>query len=100
LIARLAALAVVLIALLLLGYDMQPLKMAINFSIAIAKYAWHGFQTRAKQEYAQCLEACAVCPHIEPYNKQCKLCDCFVELKAALKTEDCPDIPSRWPPTK
>lgn len=41
------------------------------------------------------LLVCETCPFFDRETEQCDLCGCFVELKAALATEKCPD--NRWP---
>lgn len=38
------------------------------------------------------LAACEACPNLS--GDQCRLCTCFVDVKAMLATETCPD--SRW----
>ena len=46
---------------------------------------------------AQRLEQCHRCPFYLPKTKQCAECGCFVQVKAKLATEKCPD--NRWPLT-
>lgn len=41
---------------------------------------------------ARRLAACEACPHLD--GDQCRLCTCFVDIKAMLATERCPD--DRW----
>ena len=36
------------------------------------------------------LETCSGCPLLNRKRGQCKVCKCFVKLKAKLGTEDCP----------
>lgn len=40
--------------------------------------------------YAKRLCTCIVCPEYDQEFKQCKVCTCFVQIKAQLKTETCP----------
>ena len=42
----------------------------------------------------QRLEACEKCPELDRDSRQCKVCTCFVDVKAALSTEKCPR--RRW----
>lgn len=44
--------------------------------------------------YEERLGICRECPNMQ--NGICRLCGCFVELRAALKVRKCPDIAGRW----
>lgn len=48
----------------------------------------------SQEEYERRLLLCGNCPRL--MNGMCRLCGCFVELRAALKVRKCPDIPGRW----
>lgn len=53
---------------------------------------------RVDQEtYEKRLMICGVCE--KQLNGMCRLCGCFVELRAALKVRKCPDLPARWEKT-
>lgn len=41
------------------------------------------------------LEVCEKCPFFISEYRQCDVCSCFVDLKAQLSTETCPE--GRWP---
>lgn len=41
------------------------------------------------------LAVCEKCPRFVPDGRQCSACTCFVDLKANLTTETCPE--GRWP---
>ncbi|MCD7745582.1 MAG: DUF6171 family protein [Lachnospiraceae bacterium] len=50
---------------------------------------------RVDQEtYEQRLAICEDCPHI--LNGMCRLCGCFVELRAAIRVRKCPDVERKW----
>lgn len=52
-------------------------------------------EDRVSQElYEERLGICGECPNI--IDGMCRLCGCFVELRAALKVRKCPDIVRRW----
>jgi len=40
------------------------------------------------------LELCRVCNYL--VNGMCKICGCFVEVRAAKKAQQCPGSVSRW----
>lgn len=40
------------------------------------------------------LEICRQCEHLA--DGTCARCGCFVELRAAVRAQRCPDVPSRW----
>lgn len=41
------------------------------------------------------LEICQKCPRLWLDTRQCTACTCYVDLKAQLSTEKCPE--QRWP---
>lgn len=41
------------------------------------------------------LLVCEECPFFNPRSDRCESCGCYVELKAPLRTEKCPE--NRWP---
>ena len=45
-------------------------------------------------KYAQRLAICMACPHLSAGT--CLKCGCYVEIRAALKKNGCPDVPDRW----
>lgn len=50
-----------------------------------------GETARAKR-----LDVCRQCEHL--LNGTCALCGCYVELRTAVKSQRCPDLPPRWEP--
>ncbi len=44
--------------------------------------------------YEQRLEQCRECDKL--FNGMCRACGCFVEMRAAIKSNSCPDISHRW----
>ena len=44
--------------------------------------------------YEERLGKCARCENL--LSGMCRLCGCFVGLRAALKVRKCPDLPRRW----
>lgn len=44
--------------------------------------------------YEARLQKCAQCGQL--VKGMCRLCGCYVELRAALKVRKCPDVNSRW----
>ena len=50
---------------------------------------------RVGQElYEERLSICRSCENLT--KGMCRLCGCFVDLRAALKVRKCPDLPCRW----
>lgn len=47
-----------------------------------------------QQEYAQRLKMCSKCQHL--LNGVCRLCGCFAAIRAAVKSNYCPDKNSKW----
>ena len=41
------------------------------------------------------LDACRECGKLN--RGTCALCGCYVEIRAARRRMDCPDVPPRWP---
>ena len=48
----------------------------------------------SKGEYDARLELCKECEKL--IGGMCRVCGCFVEVRAAKKSEHCPGIPRRW----
>ncbi len=46
------------------------------------------------QEYEKRLAACKSCSKL--LNGMCRICGCFVEMRAAIRIRGCPGIPDRW----
>ncbi len=51
-------------------------------------------QRAAEAVYRKRLETCAGCS--SRIGGVCRLCGCFVELRAARAFQCCPDVPARW----
>lgn len=47
-----------------------------------------------EHEYARRLNFCIQCDNL--INGMCKICGCFVEMRAAIKKNYCPDIEKKW----
>lgn len=47
-----------------------------------------------QKKYEERLSICSECEQL--MHGMCRLCGCFVELRAALKVRKCPGIPCRW----
>ena len=48
------------------------------------------------EEYGRRLAICKECDHLQ--DGTCARCGCYVELRAAVKRNRCPDVPARWVP--
>ena len=60
-----------------------------------ANAALHGQQVLVDTETkAARLARCNSCRHLK--DQRCVLCGCFVDAKAAVATEECPDDPPQW----
>ncbi len=44
--------------------------------------------------YQDRLNQCRSCDKL--YNGMCRACGCFVEMRAAMKSNGCPDVSHRW----
>lgn len=52
-------------------------------------------ETKASpQEYERRLAVCRSCSRLQ--SGMCRICGCFVEMRAAVKVQICPDTPDRW----
>ncbi len=47
-----------------------------------------------QKTYEERLTICGRCEHLT--KGMCRLCGCYVELRAAMKIRRCPDIERRW----
>ncbi|XCP86906.1 DUF6171 family protein [Roseburia hominis] len=46
------------------------------------------------EEYERRLSICKGCDYL--LQGMCRLCGCYVEMRAVMKVRGCPDIPDRW----
>ncbi|BCZ44575.1 hypothetical protein psyc5s11_06420 [Clostridium gelidum] len=46
------------------------------------------------EEYKKRLDICKECDNL--INGMCKICGCFVEMRAAIKKNYCPNIDKHW----
>lgn len=52
-------------------------------------------EDRVSQEiYEKRLEICGTCENL--MEGMCRLCGCFVELRASLRVRKCPSLPAKW----
>lgn len=52
-------------------------------------------EDRVSQEiYEKRLMICGECENL--MQGMCRLCGCFVELRAALRVRKCPSLPAKW----
>ena len=47
-----------------------------------------------EEEYKKRLDICKECDNL--INGMCKICGCFVEMRAAIKKNYCPNIEKHW----
>ena len=47
-----------------------------------------------QRAYEKRLNICSTCDRL--MNGMCRLCGCFVELRAVQKVRKCPDLPAKW----
>ncbi|MDU4326735.1 MULTISPECIES: DUF6171 family protein [unclassified Clostridium] len=47
-----------------------------------------------EDDYKSRLNTCMECDNL--INGMCKLCGCFIEMRAAVKKNYCPDIDRKW----
>ena len=67
-----------------------------EYFTSLKKYI-EGLGTREKvpsEVYEQRLSLCRECAHL--LSGMCRKCGCFVELRAAMRKNSCPDIHPRW----
>lgn len=65
----------------------------INFLKAIAKYILYGQRTTIN-EYINRLSICGKCYQFDNEKWACRKCGCYLDKKAKMNTENCPD--GKW----
>lgn len=45
-------------------------------------------------EYKRRLDICVNCDNL--FNGMCRKCGCYVEIRAAIKNNYCPDVEKKW----
>lgn len=48
----------------------------------------------SEELYEERLDICKDCDNLQ--HGMCRICGCYVELRAAMKVRSCPGLPSRW----
>jgi uncharacterized paraquat-inducible protein A len=71
-------------------------QMLKTFTKDTAKFVKEGAPVVSTGDYAERLDACVSCEHVQKKHMRCGLCGCMLQLKARMKTAECPDKPSRW----
>ena len=71
-------------------------QMLKSFTKDTAKFVKSGSPIISKDEYAERLDACMKCEHVNKKSMRCGLCGCMLQMKARMKTAECPDKPSKW----
>ena len=71
-------------------------KMLKTFTEGIGEFIKKGAPIVTKEDYADRLDACMKCEHLQKKHMKCGLCGCMLQFKAKMQTADCPDRPSRW----
>ena len=64
--------------------------MATRFVTAIARALRHPTPI-SEAQIDRRIATCEACPRFDPRLRQCGACLCFVDLKATIATERCPE---------
>lgn len=65
----------------------------IRFFKAIVKYIRFGGRVSIN-DYIYRLTVCEICEHCDGEKWSCKKCGCYLDKKAKMNTENCPD--DKW----
>ena len=71
-------------------------QMLKSFTKDTAKFVKNGAPIISKDDYAERLDTCMGCEHVNKKGMRCGLCGSLLHLKARMKTAECPDKPSKW----
>jgi len=71
-------------------------QMLKSFTKEATKFIKAGTPIVSEEDYAERLDACMSCKHIQKKQMRCGLCGCMLQFKARMKTTDCPAEPSKW----
>tara|TARA_R110002051_G_C8403931_1_gene448997 strand:- start:131 stop:457 length:327 start_codon:yes stop_codon:yes gene_type:complete len=71
-------------------------QMLKTFTLEVTNYVVNGAPNVTPEDYAERLDACITCEHVQKKHMRCGLCGCMLQMKARMKTATCPDKPSRW----
>lgn len=70
------------------------LEKAKNFVGALVRHAADGLARVDNETLSERLAVCALCEHRELSNWTCRLCGCYLTVKATWRSEKCPE--GRW----
>ena len=71
-------------------------QMLKTFTKETVRFITQGGPIVSKEDYAERLDTCITCEHVQKKHMRCGLCGCMLQMKASMKTATCPDKPSRW----
>ena len=66
------------------------MKRIFRFIKALCKYILHGKRI-GFHEYEFRIGVCDVCYHLDADKWKCRKCGCYVDKKAKMSTEECPE---------
>ncbi|MGZ5996121.1 MAG: DUF6171 family protein [Isosphaeraceae bacterium] len=72
------------------------LAQAGNLARAAAAFVADGLAVVGDEEQARRLELCRTCPQFDADQGRCRLCGCFMSLRARIQSSSCPATPPRW----
>ena len=72
------------------------LKLVRSFAKEVADFVKEGMPILTPKQYLKRLETCRTCIHYIKQTRRCGLCQCYMPIKAKMKTTVCPDKPPRW----
>jgi hypothetical protein len=73
------------------------IEKAGNLIASTLMHMVHGNPEVNDEKYKERLAICEECPLFDAANRTCKVCGCFMNVKAKWADVACPDKPARWP---
>tara|TARA_R110000744_G_scaffold115465_2_gene216072 strand:- start:292 stop:531 length:240 start_codon:yes stop_codon:yes gene_type:complete len=69
---------------------MKIFELISNFSSEVYKYVKEGRPNVNEDEYKERIETCSTCEHLNQQKATCKMCGCYMPVKATWATSNCP----------
>lgn len=71
-------------------------QQARNLGKAVVQHVAGGMRLVPREVFEERIRTCEACPHFDKGPRKCKICGCFMDLKASWADQQCPDDPPRW----
>ncbi len=74
----------------------RAVRRGAKFAVAAAKHVAAGSPTVSAEVQAHRIALCQVCEHFDAQGRECKVCECLLDVKTTWADQRCPLDPPKW----